>query len=289
MRTSTATLLLLGVTITWGWTFVVVHDAVAVYGVMGFLALRFAVAALATGAIWGRHLTRHALAAGFWIGAILGLGYLCQTWGLRFTSATNSGLITGLFVVLAPLFDHLLYRSRLHPAAWLAVAMSLLGMTMLTGRTPTDLAVGDILTFGCAVAFGVHVAVLSRHAPRHDPRALGTAQLLALAALFMVLWPLSGPLQAPPPEVWLAILVTGLIASALAYVVQTAVQRHLSAVRTAVILTTEPLFAAVFGFLLAGERLAPLQMLGAAIILAALLVSELVPIMVRRRATDLRG
>ncbi|RMF88251.1 MAG: EamA family transporter, partial [Nitrospirae bacterium] len=137
------------------------------------------------------------------------------------------------------------------------------------------LNLGDLLTLGCAVAFGLHIALLSRHAPRHDPRALTAAQMLACAALFGLAWPAFEPVEAPPREVWFALALTGLVASALAFFVQTVVQRHLSAGRTAVILTMEPVFAALFGYLLAGDRLGPSQLAGGALIVAALYLAQL--------------
>jgi drug/metabolite transporter (DMT)-like permease len=273
----TASLLLLAVTAVWGWTFVVVQDAVRLYGVLPFLAVRFAIAAAGTGLLWGRRVNRGSGRAGLAIGAILAVGYLLQTWGLRHTSATNCGLITGLFVVVAPVADRLIYGTHLRLSAILAAVLSLLGLGMLTGRLPTTLALGDLLTLGCALAFGVHVAVLSRHAPRHDSRALTTAQMLACAVLFAVLWPLAGPLEAPPRQLWPALLVTGLVASGIAYAIQTVAQRHLSAVQTAVILTCEPVFAGLFGYALAGDRLSPVQLSGGVVILAALLLAELAP------------
>jgi drug/metabolite transporter (DMT)-like permease len=278
-----ATVSLLGVTAVWGWTFVVVHEAVAVYGVMAFLAIRFAIAGAATGALWGRHLDRTSLLVGGGIGLVLAAGYAFQTWGLKFTTATNSGLITGLFVVLAPIADRLLFGARLPRIASLAVGLSLLGMTLLTGRVPTNLALGDFLTLGCAVAFGIHIALLSRYASDHDPRALGTAQMLSVALVFLLLWPITDRLEAPPAEVWPALVITGLVASAVAYFVQTAAQRHLSTARTAVLLTTEPVFAGVFGYLLAGERLTAVQFTGAALILGALALTEILPAVTAKR------
>ncbi len=275
MTSRTASLLLVAVTAVWGWTFVVVQEAVRAWGVVPFLALRFAIAAVATAALWGRHLRAASLRAGLGVGAILAVGYLLQTAGLLSTTATSAGLITGLFVVVAPLADRLLYGTRLPRVAAASVGLSLAGMTLLTGRLPTALAVGDLLVLGCAAAFGCHVAVLSRHAPRHDPRALGAAQMLACAAVFLPLWPVAGTVELPPADLWPALLVTGLVASAFAYAVQTVAQRHLSAVRTAVILTCEPLFAGLFGYLLAGDRLTPWQLAGGALIVAALLLTEL--------------
>jgi len=284
MSTRLATVLLVLVTVVWGWTFVIVHDAVALYSVMGFLALRFSLAAIATGLFWGRYLNRRTLGVGICIGLVLATGYLLQTWGLIFTTPTNAGLITGLFVVLAPIFDRMIYHTKLHTSAWLAVAMSVAGMILLTGKLPTNFAFGDILILGCAVAFGVHIAVLSRHSSEHDPRALTTAQMIGLAVLFLVLWPITGEITAPPREVWFALALTGLVASALAYAIQTAAQQVLSAVRTAVILTLEPVFAGFFGIWLAHDRLGPSQLLGAVVILAAVLLSELMPAIIRKRA-----
>lgn len=272
-----ATLALLAVTAVWGWTFVLVHDAVAAYSVQGFLALRFAIAGLSALLLLGRRLEWRSVAVGGAIGLLLAAGYLLQTWGLRFTTATNAGLITGLFVVLAPIADRLLFGAVLRPVAWLAALLSLVGMTLLTGRLPTDLALGDLLVLGCALAFGLHIAVLSRHAPRRQTRGLAVGQMVGVGLLFAVLWPLTEPVTLPPREVWFALAVTGLVASTLAYLVQTLAQRVLSTARTAVLLTTEPVFAAVAGFVLAGERLGPLQLVGALTILGAVALSEIVP------------
>jgi len=272
-----ASLLLLAVTAVWGWTFVAVQEAVRAWDVPGFLALRFALAACAASLLWGRRLDRRSLRVGLGIGLLLAAGYLLQTLGLRVTTATSAGLITGLFVIVGPVAARVLYRTSLPPIAVAAVAVSLLGMTLLTGRLPTSLETGDLLILACAIAFGVHIAVLSRHAPRHDPLALGAAQMAACAVVFLALWPIVGEVGLPPPGVWPALLVTGLVASALAYAIQTAAQRRLSAVQTSLILACEPLFAGLFGYFLAGDRLTPTQLAGGALILAALLVVEVVP------------
>jgi drug/metabolite transporter (DMT)-like permease len=289
MQALVATLALLGVTAVWGWTFVIVHAAVAVWGVVAFLAVRFAIAATSAGALWGRRLDRSSLRVGAGIGLVLAAGYLAQTWGLRHTTATNAGLITGLFVVLAPIADRALNRVMLRPAAWLAVLASLIGMCLLTGRPPTRLAFGDLLVLGCAVAFAIHIALLSRYARRHDPLALTTAQMIGCALVFAAIWPVAGPVEPPPREVWFALALTGLVASTAAYAVQTWAQRRLSAARTAVILTTEPMFAALFGIALAGERLGRVQIAGAALILAAVVLSEALPALAGERRSGRRA
>ncbi len=277
------TLLLVAVTAVWGWTFVVVQDAISVYGVIPFLAVRFVLAGAALAPIYAMKLTRRSLIVGGGIGVVLAAGYLFQTTGLLFTTPTNSGLITGLFVVFAPLADRLLFGANVSRQFVLAVALSLLGMVLLAGGGPEGANWGDLLTLLCAAALGLHIALLSRYAASHDAGALTLAQILSIALLFVLVWPLFGPVSLPTPEVWVALLVTGLLASAGAFLVQTTVQQHIPAARTAIILTMEPVFAALFGYWLAGDRLVAVQILGALMILSALVIGEVVPVLRRRK------
>jgi drug/metabolite transporter (DMT)-like permease len=269
---------LLAITAVWGWTFVLVHDAVRSFGVVAFLALRFLLAtAILAPAARGRF-RRATLTQGGGIGLVLAAGYLLQTWGLRHTTPTSAGLITGLFVVFAPLADRWLYGTQLRAAARWAIAASLAGLWLLAGGGAPALRRGDALVVGCAVAYGCHVALLSRHASRHDPLALTCVQLGTAAAVFSLAWPAVDPLVLPAdPAVWVALGVTATLASALAYLVQTWAQRRLSAAQTAVILTAEPVFAALFGYALAGDRLTPVQLTGGALILAAVAIVEVLP------------
>jgi drug/metabolite transporter (DMT)-like permease len=275
------TLLLVAVTAVWGWTFVVVQDAISVYGVLPFLAVRFVLAGAVLTPIYAAKLTRRSLIVGGGIGVVLAAGYLFQTTGLLFTTPTNSGLITGLFVVFAPLADRLLFGARASRQVILAVVLSMVGMVLLAGGGPEGANWGDLLTLLCAAALGLHIALLSRYAAFHDAGALTLAQILAMALLFMVVWPFFDSVSLPPPEVWVALLVTGLLASAGAFLVQTTVQQRIPAARTAIILTMEPVFAALFGYWLAGDRLVAVQILGAILILSALVIGEVVPVLRR--------
>ena len=275
-------LLLVGITAVWGWTFVVVQDAIALYGVLPFLAARFAIAAAALAPFSAPKVTKKMLAVGAGIGLVLALGYLFQTLGLLFTTATNSGLITGLFVVFAPLSDRLLFGTRFARLVLAAVALSLLGMALLAGGGPDGTNLGDLLTLLCAAALGLHIALLSRYAPGHDAGGLAFAQILAMALVFGLAWPVFEPVTWPPREVWVALLVTGLLASAGAFWAQTFVQQKIPAARTAVILTMEPVFAALFGYWLAEDRLVTVQILGASLILSALVAGEVLPVLRKR-------
>ena len=275
------TLLLVAVTAVWGWTFVVVQDAISVYGVIPFLAVRFVLAGAALTPIYAAKLTRRSLIVGGGIGVVLAAGYLFQTTGLLFTSPTNSGLITGLFVVFAPLADRLLFGANLSRQVVLAVALSLVGMVLLAGGGPEGANWGDLLTLLCAAALGLHIALLSRYAASHDAGALTLAQILSMALLFFIVWPFFATVSLPPSEVWVALLVTGLLASAGAFLVQTTAQQHIPAARTAIILTMEPVFAALFGYWLAGDRLVAVQIFGALMILSALVIGEVLPVLRR--------
>jgi drug/metabolite transporter (DMT)-like permease len=275
------TLLLVAVTAVWGWTFVVVQDAISVYGVLPFLAVRFVLAGAALAPIYATKLTRRALLVGGGIGVVLAAGYLFQTTGLLFTTPTNSGLITGLFVVFAPVADRLLFGASASRQVILAVVLSMVGMVFLAGGGPEGANWGDLLTLLCAAALGLHIALLSRYAASHEAGALTLAQILAMALLFVVVWPFFDTVSLPPPEVWVALLVTGLLASAGAFLVQTTVQQRIPAARTAIILTMEPVFAALFGYWLAGDRLVAVQILGAILILSALVIGEVVPVLRR--------
>jgi drug/metabolite transporter (DMT)-like permease len=275
------TLLLVAVTAVWGWTFVVVQNAIAIYGVIPFLAVRFVLAGAALTPLYATRLTRRSLLVGGGIGVVLAAGYFFQTTGLLFTTPTNSGLITGLFVVFAPLADRLLFGANVSRQVVLAVGLSLIGMILLAGGGPEGANWGDLLTLLCAAALGLHIALLSRYASSYDAGALTLAQILSIAIIFVVVWPFFSPVALPPPTVWVALLITGLLASAGAFLVQTTVQQYIPAARTAIILTMEPVFAALFGYWLAGDRLVAVQILGALMILSALVIGEVLPVLRR--------
>lgn len=263
-------LALVGVTAVWGLTFAVVRDAVAQYDVLGFLTIRFALAAVVLAPIGLRRLTRAGGRAAAAVGLALAGGYVLQTFGLKSTTPTLSGLITGLFVVFAPLCNRVLFGVRLSARAWAATGVSLFGLALLTrsGAAPPNW--GDALTLGCALCFGLHIALLDRTANHHDTLGLTAGQLLTATVVFAVAWVATTDPHLPPLPVWPAVLICGLVASALAFLVQTAAQRELPAVEVALILALEPVFAVLFGWLLAGDRLAPVQWCGAALMLVAL-------------------
>ncbi|HEY4889713.1 MAG TPA: DMT family transporter [Candidatus Dormibacteraeota bacterium] len=263
-------LLLLLVTAVWGWTFVLVKDALTQYPTLPFLELRFIVAFLLMVALVRRLPTRREVRVGVIAGAVLAGGYLAQTVGLTMTSPGNSGLITGLFVVFTPLIDRL-FGTPLHRWTVIAVLVALSGTVMLVGG-PSGFGLGDILTVVCAALYALHMVLLSHWSPGLRAAPLAMVQMGTGALIFTGSG--SWSLQVPSPYVWLAIAVTGVFASALAFYIQTWAQQHLSASRTALILTTEPAWAVAAAVVLAGQRFGLLQAAGAALVLAAIVGHE---------------
>ena len=271
---------LVGVAAVWGLTFVMVKDAIERGPTMAFLGYRFLPAALLVALLFRRQLRRLSAAgwrAGVLMGAFLTAGYVLQTLGLEATSASNAGLLTGLFVVLTPLMAAAVLRERIGARAWAAALASSVGLYLLSGPGGGLNLRGDGLVVLCAAAFAAHILVTGRAAAEHDVGSLLVVQL-GLCGLFCLgVASLDGRLEAPSgADVWLALVVTSLVASALGFFVQTFAQRHAPPARTALILASEPAFAGLFGFLLAGERLSAVAWLGAALIMAAIVAVEVV-------------
>ncbi|HOD80517.1 MAG: threonine and homoserine efflux system [Planctomycetes bacterium ADurb.Bin126] len=294
-------LLLLGVVAVWGWTFVLVKRAIAEFGVVPFLAVRFAIAAAVMAPFTARWCGGRSLAVGALVGLALAGGFLLQTLGLDLTTATSSGLITGLFVVFAPLANRALFGVRTPGKLWFAIAAAVGGLYLLTcsgpeatvhaGTGAAELSrrgLGDLLTVLCAACFGLHVALLDRAAKRYPPAALAQGQITMAALVYLAVWPAVQPLALPSASVWPALLITGLLATAAAYIIQTLAQRRLSAVEVAMIMFLEPLFAALFG-LVAGDRLTLVQLAGGAIMLGAFAVVEVYPRWAERKRAGRNG
>jgi drug/metabolite transporter (DMT)-like permease len=201
-----------------------------------------------------------------------------QTLGLEETRASNAGFITGLFVVITPLLGAVVLRQRITRLAWVAAAVSALGLYLLSG-TSGDLNLrGDGLVFLCAISFSAHILVTARAVEKHDVGALLVVQLGVCGLVCLAIAAPAGELEVPEGgTVWSALIVTSLIASALGFFVQTFAQQHAPPARTALILAAEPAFAGLFGWLLNDERLSATGWVGAALIMTAIVAVEIIP------------
>jgi len=276
-----AELALIGIASVWGLTFVMVQDAIAELPTMTFLGYRFASAALLMALIFHRRLRElspEGWKAGVVMGVFLCAGYILQTLGLERTSASNTGFITGLFVVLTPVLGAIFLRERVGRVAWIAAGVSAVGLYLLSGAGGDFELRGDGLVLLCAFALAAHILATARGAGAHDAAALVVVQLGVVGLVCMVVATAGGQLEVPSGKtVWSALIVTSLIASALGFLVQTFAQRHAPPARTALILASEPAFAGLFGWLLADDTLSLISWIGAAMIMAAIVAVELVP------------
>jgi drug/metabolite transporter (DMT)-like permease len=265
------------ITAVWGITFVQIKDALELYPLFAFLAVRFAIA-LATLALPAarrvRSLGRDGAIAGGLLGLLLAGGYALQTAGLDRTTVSAAGFVTGMYVILTPVFGFALFRIRVPRAVWLGVALAVLGLAMLSGVSAGS-TTGDLLVLAGAALYALQIALMERFAPRYDPLAFTTAEMAAAFVGFAIVAVAAGQVEVPHgATVWGALLVTGIFASAVAFLVQAWAQQRTSATQTALIFALEPVFAGIFGFALAGDRLGAIGWAGCAVILGGIAVSE---------------
>lgn len=274
-------LALIAATVSYGATFKIVQNALEHVTPVGFILLRFSVGAIvllpfAFRRGWRRPDAINMRARDFGIavivfGAVGFAGYWFQNEGLERTTTSNSAFITGLFVVFTPLVETVVTRRAPARNVLFAVALAVLGLFLLEGGSFTMHA-GDALTLGCAFMFGIWIFLGGALAQRFDPIALTAGQLTVFALLAVPVVAANG-LGHVTGEVVLAVLVTGVFCSAIAFSLQLWGQRSVEPSRAAVILEFEPVVAGIVGFAV-GERLGVSGYLGALVILVGILVAE---------------
>ncbi|HWB85220.1 MAG TPA: DMT family transporter [Bryobacteraceae bacterium] len=291
MMRGRAELALLFNTLVWGTTFVLVKTALDDVSPILFVALRFTLAAALLLVIFRRKWpaareTWKAVRGGALAGIFLFCGYLFQTLGLRFTTASKSAFITGLSSVMVPLLASLVYknRPRMVEVAGVLVATAGMGLLLIGDVFPIAhgqwmAGRGDLLTLICAVAFAAHIVTLGHYAEEVNFEVLSVVQVSTTAVLALVLfgWAETPRLDWHPAVIY-AILVTGVLATALAFSIQAWAQRYTTSTRTALIFTLEPVFAWMTSFWLLGESLSGRAAAGAALILGGIVMVEMKPL-----------
>jgi drug/metabolite transporter (DMT)-like permease len=291
-ETTKAHLLLLFVVFVWGSTFVLVKAALATTTPLLFNLLRMALATGVLAAINRRRLrqiTRQQLAAGALVGLFLGAGYQFQTFGLTLTTPAKSAFITGMVVVFVPAFTLVpAFRPRNTPRPGVFAAVGaiaafagLLYLTTPPGTTLENLtanvAVGDVITLGCSIAFAAHLLTLARVSPGIDSGLLATLQVGGATAFMLLTLPLEQPHIRFTPSAVMALIVCAVFATAAAFTIQSYAQQHLPPTHTVVLLTLEPVFAWLTALLFLHETLSKRSLLGAALILLGIVIIEFAP------------
>lgn len=270
-----------------GSTFVIVKQAVRDIDPVTFLALRFGIASIVLAISFRGKLTtlrETNWSAGITIGLWLAAGFLLQTIGLTSTSASKAGFITGLSVVMVPLIGAVWLSRRPSAATMFGVVSAAAGMGLLCLGDNLQPSVGDLFVLGCAFAFAMHIVCIGEVAQSSQALPIAMVQLFVTALVCLVGALLVG---STPLEVVLrhsaAILFMALVPSALVLTLQVYVQRVVSATNTALVLSLEPVFAAIFGAAILGEELTQKALLGALLILSGMVAAELRPRRFSRR------
>lgn len=281
-----ADLALLVVCFIWGSTFVLVKDALEHVSTILFLTIRFAVAAAALAILFrgrGAHYPRNRrleLRAGFIVGLCLFAGYCLQTEGLKLTTPAKAGFITGFYIPLVPLFSAMIYRRAPQASEIVGVVLAAAGMSLMTLQSVRfDIGLGDLLVLASTVAYAFHILVLGHYSKKISYETLSVYQIATGAVLgCCVFWWLETPRIEWNAIVVIALIVTSLFATALAFSIQSWAQQFTTPTRTALIFAMEPVFAWLTSFVIAGEILTIRAGIGGVLILAGILLVELKPI-----------
>jgi drug/metabolite transporter (DMT)-like permease len=275
---------LVAIALVWGFTFVLVKKALDDISTLLFLTLRFVAAAFVLGIVFRGEFRkadlRRSIRGGTLAGFFLFGGYILQTFGLKYTTPAKAGFLTGLYIPLVPLIGALIYRKVPQPSEVLGIAAAFFGMALLTVQSNVlKISAGDLLVISCAVVYSFHILVLGKFAPGSNVGVLTISQIVTGSLLgASTCWWVEPARVRWTPIVWIALGVTSLLATALAFYLQTWAQQYISPTRTALILSTEPLFAWLGSFLLTGEILSGRGIAGAGLILGGILLVELKPV-----------
>lgn len=285
---SRAVALLIFVCAIWGLMFVLVDQTIEHLPVHSFHTLRFAVAALCLWPLWridpeakGLKISPKLLLTSAGLGLIMFASFAFQTMGLQFTSVSNTGFITGLSVPLVPILGLILFRAVIKPVAWLGVIGATAGIYFITVGEHLAFNQGDTLVLICAFCYALHILATGRVAKSFPLIPLCALQMAAVSLYSFIAAIMFEPvgeatLQAvQQPIVWSTVLVSGTLATALAFWAQTASQRLLEPYQVGLIFAAEPMFTHFAAAMILGERMGVYGWAGAALIIAGMLISEL--------------
>jgi len=278
IKRSSAELSMVVVSFIWGAVFVVTKDALRDIGPFMFLTLRFTLAFILLVTMAWKSIQTIRFST-VWYGALLGLflfiGYSGQTVGLKYTTASNAAFITGTSVVLVPILYALINRKIPELRTFLTVAGALAGLFLMSfPDNNLSLSRGDILVFIGAFGFALHIILVDRYSHQHNAVAITSIQIIFVGIVSLII----GSMVEPWPTrlsmtVASAVLITSLFATSLAFLLMNALQKYSTPTRFAIVLTSEPVFAAIAAYLWTGETLTSRAYIGAAIILLSMLIS----------------
>jgi drug/metabolite transporter (DMT)-like permease len=277
-RRTRAELSLAGVTLLWGTTFVMVKAALTEISTFLYLAIRFSLAAIVLIFLYRKAVNRSSLLPGLLAGGLLFTAYIFQTFGLKLTTPSKSAFLTGLSIPLVPLASSLVYRNRprfVEIAGILVASCGMVLMTLPSASMRFEMARGDLLSFLCAVVFALHIVVIGHYSPLIGFEPIAVIQIAVVAVAALTLSTFAEPLRFHwTPNLGATLLITGLLATAVAFTTQAWAQQYTSPTRAALIFSLEPVVAWLTSWMLTGETLPNRGKVGAGMILAGILLVE---------------
>jgi drug/metabolite transporter (DMT)-like permease len=280
MKGIQAEIYLLGIVIIWGSTFAIIKGILDQILPLTFLAYRFFLAAFVLYVIfWKRskNINKTILKKGFIIGIFLFLGYAFQTVGLKYTTATKTGFITGLSVVLVPIISYFFIKEKINRNSVTGVIFAVIGLWFLNYGSSFSFNLGDFLVLLCAISFAMHIISVGLYTKKMDYVPLVIIQLatvFVLCLLIAIVFERPALHLSYSSHVWWAIILTGVFATALAFYMQNRFQRYSTATKTAIIFSGEPIFAAMFAYLLLGEKVGLIAWIGGLLIISGMIISQ---------------
>ncbi len=280
MKGIQAEIYLLGIVVIWGSTFAIIKGILDQIMPFTFLAYRFFLAAFVLYVIfWKRlkNIDKIILKKGFLIGIFLFLGYAFQTVGLKYTTATKAGFITGLSVVLVPIISYFFIKEKIYRNSIIGVFLATLGLWFLNYNSNFSFNLGDFLVLLCAVSFAMHIISVGLYTKKLDYVLLVIIQLatvFVLSLLMAVVFERPEIHLSYSSNVWWSIILTGVFATALAFYMQNRFQRYSTATKTAIIFSGEPIFGAMFAILLLGEMVGLIAWMGGLLIIFGMIISQ---------------
>ena len=275
-----ADIALLLVTVGWGASFLLTKSSLSELDTFNFLAIRFSIAFILSLIIFFKQIInvdKKTLKHGIGLGVVVYATFAFQTIGLNYTTASKSAFITGFNVLLVPIFSSLLMKKVPNKKVFFSVFIAFIGLGLLTlNKNISGINVGDIYTFICAIICAIHILLIGKYTLESESVALAVVQIGVCAVLSLITsLAFESPIIPTSYNVWINIIILSVVCTLGAFVVQSVAQKFTSPTHTALIFTAEPVFAAIFGYIVLGEKLSNTGLIGAMLILTGMLITEI--------------
>ncbi len=283
-----ADLLLLSVTIFWGSTFIVVKESISMMPTFAFLSIRFWIASILLIVMFSyklKHLNIDLIIDGIILGIVLFLAYAFQTVALEYEKASVVGFLTGLNVIFTPILSAIMIKKVPSVFSQVGALLAFVGVGMMSFKGGLNLSKGDLLAIICAVFVAIQIVLTDKYSRKHDTYLLTVIEITMIAILSTIVNIVKEPYLFPQKwNMYLvgSFLITAVFATVYAFIIQNTAQKYTTPTKTAIIFVMEPVFAAVFGYLLGGEVLSLRAYIGAVVMFAGLFIAEVGPVLVKR-------